>query len=74
MRRQNVVDPGRLSPSYESRLAKYAKRGFRVAVPGFPGRSGINSSLYLVPYAETKVRGAAAADGPACSQPSRFLP
>ncbi len=29
----NVVDLSRRSPSYESRLAKYAKRGFEVGVP-----------------------------------------
>jgi hypothetical protein len=50
-----VADPGRLSPSYESQLAKYACRGFRVAVPGFPGRSRINSSIYLQPFAECSV-------------------
>ncbi|WIA21881.1 hypothetical protein OEZ85_004256 [Tetradesmus obliquus] len=51
-RRQNLADPGRLSPSYESRLAKYARRGFRVAVPGFPGRCSIDSSIYLQPFKE----------------------
>jgi hypothetical protein len=55
-RRQNVVDPGRLSPSYESRLAKYARRGFKVAVPWFPGRGSVNSSIYLKPYEKLQVR------------------
>lgn len=30
----NVVDLGRMSQTYEVRLAKYAKRGFAVAIPG----------------------------------------
>ena len=30
----NIADPERSSPSYEQRLAKYALRGFAVAVPG----------------------------------------
>jgi hypothetical protein len=50
-----VVDPGRLSPSYESRLAKYARRGFRVAVPGF-NRRVVDSSIYLLPYKQLEVR------------------
>ena len=31
----NLVEPSKLSPTLESRLLKYAFRGFRVAVPGF---------------------------------------
>ena len=31
----NLVDPSRRSPSYESRLRKYALRGFAVSVPGY---------------------------------------
>ena len=34
-RRFNLADPERLSPTYETRLAKYATRGFAVAVPGY---------------------------------------
>ena len=30
----NIADPERSSPAYEKRLAKYASRGFAVAVPG----------------------------------------
>lgn len=33
-RHANVVDLGRMSTTYEVRLAKYAKRGFAVAIPG----------------------------------------
>ncbi len=33
--RDNVADPERQSLTYESRLIKYAQRGFAVAVPGF---------------------------------------
>jgi hypothetical protein len=33
--RCNVVDGSRRSPSYESRLEKYARRGFAVYVPNF---------------------------------------
>lgn len=33
MRQCNTVDMRRRSPSYEVRLAKYAKRGFEVHVP-----------------------------------------
>ena len=31
----NLVEPTKQSPSFDSRLLKYAFRGFRVAVPGF---------------------------------------
>ncbi|MDE2097421.1 MAG: hypothetical protein KGL39_09270 [Patescibacteria group bacterium] len=31
----NIVNPSRQSTSYESRLLKYARRGFAIAVPGF---------------------------------------
>lgn len=33
MRQCNTVDVSRRSPSYEVRLAKYAKRGFEVYIP-----------------------------------------
>ncbi|KAF8969053.1 hypothetical protein BDZ97DRAFT_1594843, partial [Flammula alnicola] len=33
MRQCNIVDISRRSPSYEMRLAKYAKRGFEILVP-----------------------------------------
>ena len=33
--RANVVDGSRRSPSYESRLEKYARRGFGIYIPGF---------------------------------------
>jgi hypothetical protein len=35
---------------------RYARRGFRVAVPGFPGRCGIDSSIFLRPFKELQVR------------------
>ena len=44
----NLVDPGRLSPTYEIRLAKYARRGFAVAVPGF--RRGSVDAAQLMAY------------------------
>lgn len=34
---------------------RYARRGFRVAVPGFPGRCSIDSSIYLQPFKELQV-------------------
>jgi hypothetical protein len=36
-RAANVADPSRRSPTYESRLWKYAMRGFAVALPGYTG-------------------------------------
>ncbi|KAF0984457.1 hypothetical protein FDP41_000356 [Naegleria fowleri] len=33
--RCNLVDPSRQSKTYEIRLLKYAKRGFRIAIPGY---------------------------------------
>lgn len=41
----NTVDMTRRSPSYESRLAKYASRGFEVAVPGLQ-RSRIDPMIF----------------------------
>jgi hypothetical protein len=41
----NAVDMTRRSPSYESRLAKYAKRGFEVAVPGLQ-RSRVDPMIF----------------------------
>lgn len=44
--RMNLVDPSRQSTSYEHRLMKYAKRGFRVAVPGFD-RMKVDAGVFL---------------------------
>ena len=40
----NVVDLGRMSQTYEVRLAKYAKRGFAIAIPGMGSQLLLNSS------------------------------
>ncbi len=43
--RMNLVDVDRQSTTYEVRLFKYAKRGFRVGVPGYDASKIKNSSL-----------------------------
>ncbi|KAL9656478.1 hypothetical protein ABK040_005242 [Willaertia magna] len=43
--RINLVDPDRQSTTYELRLLKYAKRGFRVAVPGYDPKKVKNTLL-----------------------------
>jgi hypothetical protein len=43
--RMNLVDVGRQSTTYEIRLFKYAKRGFRVGVPGFDRKKIKNQDL-----------------------------
>jgi len=47
--RTNLVDMSRRSPSYEFRLAKYAKRGFTVLFPGLEKswRSQVQDSVFL---------------------------
>lgn len=45
----NNVNMSRRSPTYEMRLAKYAKRGFEVAVPGL-NRGRINPMLLEQPW------------------------
>ncbi|KAI9597685.1 ankyrin repeat-containing domain protein [Syncephalis fuscata] len=45
IRQQNSVDMTRRSPSYEVRLAKYAKRGFEIHVPGLD-RQRIDPTIY----------------------------
>ncbi|GBG29004.1 BTB/POZ domain-containing protein KCTD7 [Hondaea fermentalgiana] len=47
----NLIDVARRSPTYESRLAKYGKRGFRVAVPGFD-RNDISWDFLVKPVGE----------------------
>lgn len=47
--RINRVDLSRRSPSYEMRLAKYASRGFQVAVPSLD-RSRIDPQLFEKPF------------------------
>ena len=49
--RINVVDPSRQSVSYETRLLKYAERGFAVAVPGLDPRR-IDASVMFRPWHE----------------------
>mmetsp|Transcript_70339 Transcript_70339/g.103055 ORF Transcript_70339/g.103055 Transcript_70339/m.103055 type:complete len:868 (+) Transcript_70339:331-2934(+) len=44
----NLVDPSRQSRSYEVRLAKYAKRGFSIGVPGFE-RKLVSQEVYTRP-------------------------
>ena len=52
----NLVDPSRRSPSYESRLRKYALRGFAVAVPAFdPSR--VDANIFVGDAAETEGLG-----------------
>ena len=41
----NLVDPERQSPSYAARLKKYARRGFKVAIPGLNPKRIISSSI-----------------------------
>jgi len=45
MTQSNIVDLSRRSPSYESRLSKYARRGFEVFCPGLD-RSRINPTIF----------------------------
>ncbi|PPQ74508.1 hypothetical protein CVT26_007978 [Gymnopilus dilepis] len=45
VRQCNTVDITRRSPSYETRLAKYAQRGFEVLVPSLD-RGRVKSSIY----------------------------
>ena len=45
---QNLIDPSRMSKTYESRLAKYARRGFAVAVPGF-SRPLVKKHIFTMP-------------------------
>ncbi|KAF7300977.1 putative ankyrin repeat protein [Mycena indigotica] len=45
MRQCNTVDMTRRSPSYEVRLAKYARRGFEVFVPSL-SRSEVDPTIY----------------------------
>ena len=45
---QNLIDPSRQSKTYESRLAKYGRRGFAVAVPGF-SRQLVKNHIYTTP-------------------------
>ena len=49
--RINVVDPSRQSVTYETRLLKYAERGFAVAVPGLEPQR-IDASATLRPWHE----------------------
>ncbi|KAJ5067611.1 hypothetical protein M0811_02799 [Anaeramoeba ignava] len=44
-KRYNMVDLTRRSPSYESRLLKYAHRGFCVAIPGF-NQSYVDEAIF----------------------------
>ena len=49
--RINVVDPSRQSVTYETRLLKYAERGFAIAVPGLEPQR-IDASATLRPWHE----------------------
>ena len=44
--RMNLVDPSKSSSTMESRLTKYAFRGFRVAVPGYSPELASCPSFY----------------------------
>ena len=46
--RMNLVDPSKSSGSMESRLTKYAFRGFRVAVPGYSPELASCPSFYKI--------------------------
>ncbi|KYQ89839.1 hypothetical protein DLAC_09816 [Tieghemostelium lacteum] len=48
----NIVDMSRRSTTYETRLFKYAKRGFAVKVPGFDS-TDIPSSIYSADFKST---------------------
>ena len=50
----NTLDMSRRSPSYEMRLAKYARRGFEVLVPNLQ-RDLINPQVMEAPF--SKVHG-----------------
>ena len=41
----HLVDPSRQSRTYEIRLAKYVKRGFSIAIPGFD-RKQVSMGVY----------------------------
>ena len=49
--RLNVVDPSRQSVTYETRLLKYAERGFAIAVPGLEPQR-LDASATLRPWHE----------------------
>ncbi len=46
-RQYNLVDMGRRSLTYETRLFKYSQRGFSVAIPGFD-RDQVDPSIFEV--------------------------
>lgn len=48
-KRYNLIDSTRRSPTYEVRLEKYSKRGYRVLVPGLD-RSQIDPAIYHKVY------------------------
>eukprot|EP00927_Polykrikos_kofoidii_P043731 TRINITY_DN37814_c0_g1_i1.p1 TRINITY_DN37814_c0_g1~~TRINITY_DN37814_c0_g1_i1.p1 ORF type:complete len:1871 (-),score=397.34 TRINITY_DN37814_c0_g1_i1:75-5687(-) len=49
----NTVDMTRRSPTYETRLAKYAGRGFEVVVPALQ-RDKIDPQIYEIPFEKSK--------------------
>ncbi|KAG2387067.1 hypothetical protein C9374_002102 [Naegleria lovaniensis] len=54
--RSNLVDPSRQSKTYEIRLLKYAKRGFRIAIPGYDETKIKNEILLAGKTAYTPIR------------------